>query len=294
MVEPGDVHDDPPPRPESRPETETQQESDDRLRRDAAARRRVEEANGERRKKGPRIGMNWFVHEAEARSRSRLFFILGNEGRKKLVQAFPHADLNRLPLFREFVQTCVYAFKVEVNVTMERIKLYNSWDMEANESFLSFHWRLSAQAARCNWTEQEERSVVRELFIGRIRDPDVQSTLIHKNPDAAGTLKLALEVEKGTSTSLEFQKVLPLNKNGSSSFSLPKIKQEPPFSVQSCRGGGQFFSRYQNGSDKKGQNLSRSCYFCGNTYSPNHRKSCPARDVECRTCKKKRTFCKSV
>ena len=109
--------------------------------RDAAARRRVDDANAERRKKGPRIGMNWFFQEAEARARSRLFFTLGNEGRKKLVQAFPHADLNRLP-FREFVQNCVYAFKVEANVIMERIKLYNSLYMEANESFLSFNSRL--------------------------------------------------------------------------------------------------------------------------------------------------------
>ena len=235
--------------------------------------------------------MNWLFHEAEARARSRLFFALENEGRKKLVEAFPHADLNRLP-FREFVQNCVYAFKVEVNVTMERIKLYNLWYMEANESFLSFHSRLSAQAACCNWTEPAERSVVRDLFIGRIRDPDVQSTLIQKNPDADGTLKLALELEKGTSTSMEFQTILPHNKNNTSSFSLPKIKQEPAFSVQSRRGGGQSSSRKPNVSDKKGQSSSRSCYFCANTYSPDHRKNCPARDVECRTCKKKGHFAK--
>ena len=73
LVEPGDVHDDPPPRPESRPDPESQRELDDRFRGDAVARRGVEEANAERRKKGPRIGMNWFFHEAEARTRSRLF-----------------------------------------------------------------------------------------------------------------------------------------------------------------------------------------------------------------------------
>ena len=85
--------------------------------------------------------------------------------------------------------------------------------MKANESSLLFHSRLSAQAACCNWTEQEERSVVRDLFNGRIRDSDVQSTLIRKNPDSAGTLKLALEPEKGASTSMEFQKILRHNKN---------------------------------------------------------------------------------
>ena len=146
LVEPGAVHnehDDPSSRPETRPDPETQPEANDRLRRDAAAKRRVDETNVEMRKKGPRIGMNWFFHEAEVRARSRLFFALGNAGRKKLAQAFPHADLNLLSL-REFFQNCAYAFKVELNVTMERIKLYNFRYMEANESFLSFHSRLSA------------------------------------------------------------------------------------------------------------------------------------------------------
>ena len=58
LAGPSAVHDDPPPRPETKPDPETQSEADDRLRRDAAARRRVDEANVERRKKGRRIGMN--------------------------------------------------------------------------------------------------------------------------------------------------------------------------------------------------------------------------------------------
>ena len=107
LVEPGAVHDDPPPRPETRPDPERQPEADNRLRRDAAARRRVDEANVERRKKGRRIGMNWFFHEAEARSKSRLFFALGNEGRKKLVQAFPHADLNLFSFGIFFSKLCL-------------------------------------------------------------------------------------------------------------------------------------------------------------------------------------------
>ena len=55
LVEPGavhNVHDDPSSRPETRPDPETQPEANDRLRRDAAAKRRVDETNVERRKKG--------------------------------------------------------------------------------------------------------------------------------------------------------------------------------------------------------------------------------------------------
>ena len=69
LVEPGAVHDDPPLRPETRPGEETKPEADDRLRRDAGAKCRVDEANVERRKKGPQIEINWFFREAEERAR---------------------------------------------------------------------------------------------------------------------------------------------------------------------------------------------------------------------------------
>ena len=153
LVEPGDVHDDPLPRPETRSDPEIQPEADDRLRRYAAAKRSVDEANDERRKKGPRIGMNCFF----------------------------------------------------------------------------FKSRLSDQETCWNWTELEERSVVRDLFIGRFCDSDVQSTLIWKNPDHAGTLKLALELEKGASRKgWNSRKKLSHNKKPSS-CSLPKINKNQFF-----------------------------------------------------------------
>ena len=68
--------------------------------------------------------------------------------------------------------------------------------MEAYESFLSFHSLLSAQAACCNWTTDEEHSVVRDLFTGRIRDADTQSTLIRKKPRSRRHLKTSVRAGK--------------------------------------------------------------------------------------------------
>ena len=36
----------------------------------------------------------------------------------------------------------------------------------------------------------------------------------------------------------------------------------------------------------------KSCYFCGNPYSPDHRKYCPAREVTCNLCRKRGHFAK--
>ena len=53
----------------------------------AAANRRIDDYNEERRRKGPRIGHNWYFLEAEARLKSRLFFSLGNEGNKRFLNS---------------------------------------------------------------------------------------------------------------------------------------------------------------------------------------------------------------
>ena len=82
LVAPSAVHDDPSPRSETEPDPESQTDADNRLRRDAAAPRRVKETNVERRKKGPRIGMDWFFQEAEERARLCLFLRLEAKAEK--------------------------------------------------------------------------------------------------------------------------------------------------------------------------------------------------------------------
>ena len=79
LVEPAEVIDDPPPKPEVVSPEEDAGYANARVLRDQAAVRRITELNVERRRKGPRISQNWFYHKAEARLKSRLFFALGNE-----------------------------------------------------------------------------------------------------------------------------------------------------------------------------------------------------------------------
>ena len=87
--------------------------------------------------------------------------------------------------------------------------------MLENDSFSSFYARLSAQVALCNWPNHQEKETLKDLFIGQIRDVDVQQQLIKAKADLDGTFKLALECEKGTSTSAQFQKLLPHNQHSS-------------------------------------------------------------------------------
>ena len=177
LVEPEEVIDEPPPRAEAVGTTEDAGEANARVLPDQAAVRRINELNIERRRKGPRISKNWFFHEAEARLKSRLFFALGNEGKRRFADSYPHTDISVTP-FRDFHNACETLFKVERDYTVERIKLHNTIFMLENDTFSSVYARLSAQIALCNWPHAQERDTLKDLFIGRIRDVDVQQQLI--------------------------------------------------------------------------------------------------------------------
>ena len=274
VIEPTEVLDEPPPRPESIAEGEDAGAANARRQRDQAAIRRITELNIERRRKGPRISQNWFYHEAEARMKSRLFFALGNEGRRRFADSFPHMDNSNIP-FREFHTGCETLFKFEREYTGERIKLYNTVFMLENDTFSSFYARLSAQVALCNWPNDQEKQTLKDLFIGRIRDVDVQQQLIKAKADLDGTLS-------------SFQKLLPHNQHSSGI----KVKQEPTCSIQSSRGKRNCPQNQNNRQTSQNNQSNKSCYFCGNPYSPDHRKSCPAREVTCNLCRKRGHFAK--
>ena len=99
--------------------------------------------------------------------KSRLFFALGNERKRRFADFFPHTDISAIR-FREFHNGCETLFKVEEDYTVESIKLYNSVFMLENDTFWSFYARLSAQVALCNWPNAQERETLKGLFIGRI------------------------------------------------------------------------------------------------------------------------------
>ena len=65
LIEPAEVLDEPPPRPETIADGEDAGAVKARRQRDQAAIRRINDLNIERKRKGPRISQNWFYHEVE-------------------------------------------------------------------------------------------------------------------------------------------------------------------------------------------------------------------------------------
>ena len=144
LVAPAELVDEPYPKPEAPSAEENAAYVANRNLRIAAANRRIDEYNQERRRKGPRIGHNWCYHEAEAGLKSRLFFALENEGKKRFLDSYSHLDHNTSS-FIDFHKCCEDVFTAERDYTVERIKLYNTIFMQDNDSLSSFYARLSAQ-----------------------------------------------------------------------------------------------------------------------------------------------------
>ena len=164
--------------------------------------------------------------------------------------------------------------------------------MQDNDSFSSFYARLSAQTALCNWPLNQKKATLKDLFIGRVRDVEVQRQLIRAKANLDDTLQLALENEKGAKTSEQFQKLLPHNNATSTTTNSIRVKQEPSSSVQQFKTQGN--SSRGGGVNRPNQrhNQKKTCYFCSNPFSLEHRRSCPAREATCNACKKKDHFAK--
>ena len=291
LVAPAELVDEPYPKPEAPGIDENAADIANRTLRVAAANRKIDEYHQERRRKGHHIGHNWWYHEAEERLKSRLFFALGNEGKKRFLDSYPHLDLNMCS-FIDFHKCCEDLFNAERDYTVEKIKLYNTIFMQKNDSFSSFCVRLSAQTALCNWPLDQATATLKDLFFGRIRDVEVQRQLIRAKANLDDTLQLAFEIEKGAKTSEQIQKLLSHDNTTSTNASSIRVNQELTSSVQQFKNQGNSSRGVGFNRSKQRQSQNKSCYFCGNPFSLKHRRSCPATEATCNACKKKGHFAK--
>ena len=101
-----------------------------------------------------------------------------------------------------------------------------------------------------------------------------------------------MENEKGAKTSEQFQKLLPHN-NATSNFTKSiRVKQEPTSSVQQFKSQGNSSRGRGVNRPNQRQNQNKPWYFCGNPFSLEHRRLCPAREATCNACKKMGHFAK--
>ena len=171
--------------------------------------------------------------------------------------------------------------------------MYYTVFIQEDDLFYSFYSGRSAQTALCNWPIEQEKATLEDLFIGRIRDIDVQSQLIKAKVNLEDTLQVALESEKGRKLRNNFKNCSRttnrqhpiLTPYGSSKNLHPRYNS----SVTHQRlAEGEVIIGLTNA--QVSQNLVTS--VCGNPFTLEHCRSCPAREATCNACKKKGHFAK--
>ena len=115
---------------------------------------------------------------------------------------------------------------------------------------------------------------------------EVQWQLLRAKANLDDTLQLALENEKGA------RKLLPYNNTTSTNANSIRVKQEPTSSVEQFKNQGNSSRGGGVNRPNQLQSQNKPCYFCGNPFSLEHRRSCPAREATCNASKKKGHFAK--
>ena len=163
LADPAEVFDDPPPRPKKFPEARNETERNNRVTRDQAEIRKVNEINIERTKKVPKLGQNIFYHKTDQQFKSRLFFALGTERKKRFLQSYPHtifSDIN----FKEVSTQCEGLFKKEKNFIVERMHLYNT--NQADREVLQHFFLKTLRSSSLIWVVclNRKRNIQRYIY----------------------------------------------------------------------------------------------------------------------------------
>ena len=151
--------------------------------------------------------------------------------------------------------------------------MYNAVHTD-REGLESFYLRLTGQAALCGWSIDQEKEIVRGIFIAKMRYKDIQRELcIRPGTTPEEALKSALLQEKGAQTATDLQKQLgssasmgSFSQSGSNSGQNTRMKQEPTFSVQGKKLSDRI-NRAQNNKSNGANEKRKLCYFCGNRFS---------------------------
>ncbi len=161
-----------PPILEIAPPNETRQAETERVARITATTTAAQTQNDTEYKKWEdrKIG-SLSVEDADDKAVSTLYIMLGLEGRRQLVQRFPHVQLSDLK-FHELWDYLDQAFLVERNITVDRVK-FLSHRQRAPKTLEQFHAALTGLAPKCRLGTLENE-LIRDVFISNIDHLDLQ------------------------------------------------------------------------------------------------------------------------
>ena len=151
------------------------------------------------------------------------------------------------------------------NITFDRYLLLTT-KQSKGESIGHFFGKLKELSENCELGSQED-TLIRDLFIANMPDPEIQRELLRETLEPAQALRLAINMELGQRNQLQITNSQPASH-------VNAITSHRSYRQPSQRPQTSSFTRPSN----------QLCRNCGLTWSANHKDKCIARGKTCNNC----------
>ena len=202
--------------------------------------------------------------QADRKTVSMLYLSLGTEGRRIVCSQNPHLKMDSLST-AELWTIMEAAFIRQRNITFDRYVLLTT-KQTRGESIEHFFGKLKELSENCELGSQED-TLIRDLFIANMLDPEIQRELLRETIEPAQALRLAINMELGQRNQLQIT-------NSKSAPQINAVIPQRSFRPPNQRPTTSSFTRSPN----------ELCRNSGLTWSANHKVKCFARGKTCNIC----------
>ena len=206
---------------------------------------------------------------ADLKTVSLLYLSIGIEGRRILNYKNPHIMIDTLPTV-DFWRIVEEAFIRPRNITFDRHVFLITKQLRG-ETVEHFYGKLKELAENRDF-ENKEETLIRDVFITNLMDPEIQKELLKQTVEPRQALELAINIELGMRSQHQVQQhnkiAVPANVNAVQFYNDPR----KPY--------------WQNTNNVPKQN-NRSTLYCSNRggiWLPNHREKGIAKGKTCNNC----------
>ena len=163
------------------------------------------------------------------------------------------------------------AFIQPRSITFDRY-VFLSTKQEKGETVEQFYNILNELAENCDFESREE-VIIRDSFITKMLDDDIQRELLRDTVDPEGALSIGVNMVMGNRS----QQRISSNNNNASGSAIHAIQSFIRFRGANARGN-------QTGRITINREAIGQCRGCGQTWTPTHRQVCPTLGKKCNHC----------
>ena len=145
------------------------------------------------------------------------------------------------------------------NITFDRY-LFLTRKQQKKEPIEKFYGHLKELSENCDLGEKGD-TIIRDVFIASMQNEDIQKELLKKTVELDKALAIAINIEMGILNQLKMNASKTELNSTVNQVQRIRIANATPFSTMNTT------------ARKK----PTTCYFCGLSWTPEHRNRCPAR-----------------